>query len=381
MAPILDGIVIADFTVGVAGPAATQMLGDLGAAVVKVEPPGGDPVRSWPGPRLANGDSAAFLALNRNKQSLVLDLTMEKGRHAACVLAGRADVVVTDSTAGEMAQLGLDATSLRASTSRLVYAAIDPTLPDGSAGRDALHQAASGWGSINGLPEGPPAKAGLPIIELTAANSLVQSVLAALYAREDTGEGQEVSVSLFRNALAMTYFYGLGYRISGQPPRRHGNSSPAAQPIGVFQASDGPLQMTLGGERVWRKFVENIVRRPEWLDEPRYATNSARVANKTELIEEIERTFVTQPRDQWVDAMRAAGVPGGPIRTVEEAVESDEVQQRGLTGTAPHTAAGEVPVVHNPIRFAATPVRLPQGAPLLGEHTASVAAAFGLSVG
>lgn len=380
MALILDGITVADFTAGVAGPAATQMLADLGASVVKVEPPGGDPVRGWPGPRLANGDSAAFLALNRNKRSLVLDFGTTQGRTAARALTVQADVAVMDSPAAEMEALGLAAPVLRAEARRLIVGMIDPALPDGIVGHDALHQAASGWGSISGLPEGPPAKAGLPIMELTAANSLVQAILAALYAREDSGEGQEVSVSLFRNALAMSYFYGLNYRISGEPPRRHGNSSPAAQPIGVFQASDGPLQMTLGGERVWRKFVANIVHREEWLEDPRYATNSARVQNKESLIAEIERTFATQPRDQWVDAMRAAAVPGGPIRSIGEAVDSPEVRERGLVGTAPHSAAGEVPVVLNPIRFAETPVRAPQGAPLLGEHTAVIAGEFGLAL-
>ncbi len=380
MALILEGITVADFTAGVAGPAATQMLADLGATVIKVEPPTGDPVRGWPGPRLANGDSAAFLALNRNKRSLVLNLATAKGRAAAHTLATNADVVVSDSPARDMQVFGLDPATLRAGAPGLIHAAIDPALPDGSTGRDALHQAASGWGSISGLPDGPPAKAGLPIIELTAAASLVQAILAALYTREDSGEGQEVSVSLFRNALAMSYFYGLNYRISGDPPRRHGNSSPAAQPIGVFQASDGPLQMTLGGERVWRKFVDNIVHRPEWLEDPRYTTNPARVQNKETLTAEIERIFATEPRDQWVDAMRAAGVPGGPIRTIGEAVDSAEVRERGLVGTAPHSAAGEVPVVHNPIRFAETPVRSPHGAPLLGEHTAALAMEFGLTL-
>ncbi|MCA8927515.1 MAG: CoA transferase [Alphaproteobacteria bacterium] len=380
MASILDGITVADFTAGVAGPAATQMLGDLGATVIKVEPPGGDPVRAWPGPRLTNGDSAAFLALNRNKRSLVLDLATESGQRAARTLAGRADVAVIDSPDEAMAALGLGADALRAAAPRLIHAAIDPTLPDGSVGRDALHQAASGWGAISGLPEGPPAKSGLPMMELTAANSLVQAILAALIAREESGTGQAVSVGLFRNALAMTYFYGMNYRISGDPPTRHGNSSPAAAPIGVFQASDGPLQMTLGGERVWRKFVDAIVHRADWLDDPRYATNSARVQNKAALVAEIEQAFATQPRDQWVEAMRGAGVPGGPIRTIGEAVDSPEVRERGLVGTAPHTAAGEIPVVLNPIRFAATPVRSPQGAPLLGEHTAAIATEFGLAL-
>ena len=380
MSQILHGILVADLTSGVAGPAASQTLGDLGARVIKVEPPGGDPVRAWPGPALANGDSAAFLALNRNKQSLVLDVASAAGLAAVQVLAAKADVLVADSGAAAMAALGLDAASLLAANPRLIYAEIDPALPDGTIGRDALHQAASGYGSISGMPEGPPAKAGLPVIELTAANSLVQAVLAALYTREDTGEGQQVSVSLFRNALAMTYFYGIGYRITGEPPQRYGNGSPAAAPLGVFEASDGPLQMTLGGDRVWRKFAANIVDRPEWLTDPRYVTNANRVANKQTLLAEIDRIFATQSRDYWVDAMRAAGVPAGPIRDVGEAVASAEVQERGLTGRAPHSAAGDVPVVLNPIRFAATPVRDPQGAPLLGEHTAAVAHEFGLTV-
>jgi crotonobetainyl-CoA:carnitine CoA-transferase CaiB-like acyl-CoA transferase len=380
MAMFLDDLLVVDFTCGVAGPAATQSLGDLGATVIKVEPPTGDPVRGWPGPRLANGDSAAFLALNRNKRSVVLDPSTAAGRTAAVSLARKADVVVMDSPAEALAELSLDSATVMANAPRLIYATIDPTLPDGTVGRDALHQAASGWGSITGMPEGPPAKSGLPIIEFTAAYSLVQAILAALYVREDCGAGQEVGVSLFRNALAMTYFYGLSYRISGDPPQRHGNASPAAAPIGVFQASDGPLQMTLGGERVWRKFVENIVIRPEWLEDPRYATNPARVANKASLIGEIERIFATQPRDHWVEAMRTAGVPGGPIRTIGEAATSDEVRERGLVGTAPHSSGCVVPVVFNPIRFAATPLRPPKGAPLLGEHTERVVRELSLCI-
>jgi crotonobetainyl-CoA:carnitine CoA-transferase CaiB-like acyl-CoA transferase len=369
MAQILDGILVADFTSGVAGPAATQTLADFGATVIKVEPPSGDPVRAWPGPKLANGDSAAFLALNRNKQSLVLDLATDAGLKAAKALAAKADVLVAD---GDLASLGLDSDSMAPIAPRLVHASIDPTLPDGSIGRDALHQAASGYSSINGMPEGPPAKAGLPMIELSAANSLVQAVLAALYAREDSGQGQAVTVGLFRNALTMTYFYGLGYQVSGNAPQRYGNLSPAAAPVGVFQASDGPLQMTLGGERVWRKFVENIIDRPEWLTHPDYATNSARVANREQLMADINAIFATQPRDTWVEAMRAGGVPSGPIRTVGEAVDSAEVQDRSLVGTAPHSSGQNVPVAHNPIRFAETPVRAPHGAPLLGEHTDQV---------
>lgn len=375
MTNILSHITVLELAAGVAGPSAAQTLGDFGATVIKVEPPGGDPVRHWPGPRLPEGDSAAFLALNRNKQSVVLDLSTENGMAAVKALARQTDVVVADS---DLSAVGLGGEALRVVNPALVYALIDPALPDGTTGRDALHQAASGYGSINGMPEGPPAKAGLPIIELTAANSLVQAVLAALFAREESGEGQQVTVGLFRNAVAMSYFYGLAYQITGDPPKRFGNGSPAAAPLGVFQAADGPLQMTLGGERVWRKFAENIVMRPEWLTDERYATNSARVAHREQITAEVEAIFATQPRDTWVEAMRAGGVPGGPIRTIGEAVESGEVQERGLIGTAPHGSGREVPVVHNPIRFEKTPVRPPQGAPLLGEHTAAVAERYGL---
>ena len=377
MAQILEGMTVLELATSVAGPSAAQTLGDFGATVIKVEPSGGDPVRAWPGPRLENGDSAAFLALNRNKQSLVLDLSTDTGRASAKELAAQVDVVVADS---DLSSLGLDYASLSGLNQRLVYGFIDPALPDGSVGRDALHQAASGYGAINGMAEGPPAKAGLPIIELTAANSLVQAVLAALYAREDSSVGQQVTVGLFRNAIAMSYFYGMAYQITGDPPQRFGNSSPAAVPVGVFQASNGPLQMTLGGERVWRKFAENIVGKPEWMTDERSASNSARVKNREWLVAEIDAIFATQPRDTWVEAMQAGGVPGGPIRTIAEAVESREVQDRGLVGTAPHGSGRDVPVAHNPIRFEKTPVRQPRGAPLLGEHTAEIAARFSPSL-
>ena len=375
MTNILSHITVLELAGGVAGPSAAQTLGDFGARVIKIEPPSGDPVRHWPGPRLECGDSAAFLALNRNKESVVLDLTSGSGRSAVRSLAVKADIIVADDDLGPT---GLDYSSLHPDNPGLVYALIDPTLPDGTKGRDALHQAASGYGAINGMPEGPPAKAGLPMIELSAANSLVQAVLAALFAKEDSGKGQQVTVGLFRNAVAMSYFYGLAYQITGDPPKRFGNGSPAAAPLGVFQASDGPLQMTLGGERVWRKFVENIVERPEWLTDERFSTNSARVAHRAEITAAVEAIFATQPRDTWVDAMRAGGVPGGPIRTIGEAVDSGEVQERGLVGTTQHSSGRAVPVAFNPIRFEETPVRTPHGAPLLGEHTDAVVAEYAL---
>jgi len=377
MKNILDHILVLEMATGVAGPSAAKMLSDFGASVIKVEPTTGDPVRNWPGPRISSGDSAAFLALNQNKQSITLDFGIPRELEAIKALAANADVIIADD---DLSALKLDYGSLCSTNQKLVYGLIDPTLPDGTVGRDSLHQAASGYGSINGMAEGPAAKAGLPIIELSAANSLVQAVLAALFTREGSNEGEQVTVGLFRNAIAMSYFYGMAYQITGDPPKRFGNGSPAAAPLGVFQASDGPLQMTLGGERVWRKFCENIIDRADWLVDERYATNSARVRHREELMAEIEEIFATQPRDTWVEAMRAGGVPGGPIRSVGEAVNSGEVQRRKLVGLAPHAAGTDVPVVHNPIRFGRTPVRAPRGAPLLGEHNVDVAQKFGLEL-
>ncbi len=376
----LEGIRVLDFTRVIAGPLCTMTLGDLGAEVVKVESPaGGDDTRFYGAAKLG-GETAFFMTYNRNKKSLVLDLASEEGRAIALSLAEKADVLVENFSTGVMERHGLGYDAVKARNPRIVYCSISAygrTGPSAARpGYDPVVQAESGFMSITGSPDREPLRTGIPMIDVTTGLAAGQAVLAALYAREETGQGQFVEVPLFDTAVAMTFHFGMAYLVSGENPERVGNSSPAAQPIGVFHASDGPFQLTIAGERVWKKLVSDVLQRPDLLSHPDFAVNQARVANQTALREILDDIFAGDTRDSWVARMRAAGVPAGPIRTIAEAVESPEVKERKLTGDAPHASAGSAPYIRNSMRLSGTPIREAFGAPLLGQHTDEILASW-----
>ena len=276
-------------------------------------------------------------------------------------------------SASVMKKFGLDYDSVAPGNPRLVYCAISGYGREGRyaprPGFDPVIQAESGFMSTIGYPDRPAVRAGVAVIDLSTGLASAQAVLAALYHRERTGEGQSVGVALYDIGIACTYHFGMAYLVDGRCPTRMGNGSPAAEPIGVFQASDGPFQMTIAGERVWKKLIHDVLKRPDIAADPRFATNSARVANRAPLHAAMNEIFAGDTRDSWVDRMRAAGAPAGPIRTIAEAVASPEVRERGLIATVQHTGNGTIPAIRNPIRLSGTPVREPVGAPLLGEHT------------
>lgn len=372
----LEGIRVLDFTRVIAGPHCAMTLADLGAEVVKVESPaGGDDTRFYGVAKVA-GESAFFMTYNRNKKSVVIDLASEEGRELALSLAEKADVLVENFSTGVMERHGLGYDAVRARNPRIVYCSISAygrTGPSAARpGYDPVVQAESGFMSITGAPDQEPLRTGIPMIDVTTGLAAGQAVLAALYAREETGEGQFVEVPLFDTAVAMTFHYGMAYLITGENPERVGNGSPAAQPIGVFHASDGPFQLTIAGERVWKKLVADVLQRPDLLNDPDFRDNQARVANRHRLRAILDEIFAGDTRDAWVTRMRAAGAPAGPIRTIAEAVESPEVQERGLTGVAPHAGGGTAPYIRNSMRLGGTPIRDAIGAPLLGQHTDEV---------
>lgn len=364
----LEGLLVVEVGDGLAGAATAQALGDLGAEVVKMEDPaGGDPARHLPGPAAESGASAPFLAYNRNKRSLAIDLVAAKDLLADMV--AKADVLVDSLSPATRRAAGLEPGSLAEILPRLVHCTITPYGDDpeveGRGHADPVLQAESGFMSINGHRDGPPLHSGVPVVDLTSAFAASQGILAALYEREESGLGQRVEIVGFDVALADTYHFGLQYLVDGKTPERWGNGSPAAAPVGVVRASDGMFQMTIAGERVWRKLCEDVLGRPDLMERPEFATNADRVANRDALHAVLDEILLTDTRDGWVERLRAAGAPGGAIRDVGEAVDSPEVQERGLVGKALH-ATGEVPVVMNPIRFAGTPVAAPRGAPRLG---------------
>jgi len=381
----LDGIRVIDFSRLIAGPQCSQTLGDFGADIVKVEHPnGGDDGRGFGPPDFA-GEAAFFVAYNRNKRSIAIDLATPEGLAVARDLIRDADVLVENFSTGVMERFGLGHEALLAEHPRLVYCSVSAYGREGPyasrAGYDPVVQAESGFMAMTGYPGGEPLRSGIPVIDMGTGMVAVQGVLAALFERETSGRGQHVEVALFDTAVSLTHHFAMIERMTGENPRRLGNESPSAVPLGVFHGSDGPFQVTVAGERVWRKFCLDVIERPDLYEDPRFHTSPARVGNRTALNGILADIFRERPREEWARRLREANVPAGAIRTVAEAVESAEVRERALVQQAPHTAAGTVPVLRSPIRFAGTPGPDPVGAPLLGEHTDAILAELGYDAG
>ena len=374
MATALEGVRIADFSHVIAGPYCTMILADLGASVIKIEPPQGDSARGYSSPDLG-GDSTVFLSYNRNKQSVVLDLRTEEGKQVARDIVARSDILVENFSSGVMQRLGLDYVAMEKINPRLIYCSISAFGRSGAyasrAGYDQIAQAESGFMSLNGYPGEEPLRTPLAMIDLTTGMFAAHAILGALYARERSGRGQYIEAALFDNAFALTGFFTMNFLVTGENPLPPGNSSPVAGPIGVFHASDGRFFMTVAGQGVWRKLLEVLGNPPELLI-AEFADNSERVHHQARLNEILQRIFGEEKLEHWITKMREQGVPAGPIRSIAAAVNSPEVKERRILGTAPHTKAGTVPNLRLPIELAGTPLRAPYGAPVLGEHTRAV---------
>lgn len=378
MAAALEGVRVADFSHVIAGPYCTMILADMGARVIKIEPPHGDAARGYSSPDLG-GDSTVFLSYNRNKQSVVLDLAGEAGREVARDIVARADILVENFATGVMQRLGLDYAALEKINPRLIYCSISAYGRSGAyasrAGYDQVVQAESGFMSLNGYPGEEPLRTPLAMIDLTTGMFAAHAILAALYAREASGRGQYIEAALFDNAFALTGYYTMNYLVTGENPLPPGNKSPVAAPIGVYPAADGRFFMTVAGQGVWRKLLEVLGNPPELLTQD-FADNAARVRHEPRLTPILQRLFEAAPLEHWMQRLRAGGVPAGPIRSIAAAVNSPEAKERGVLGQAPHSGAGSVPNLRLPLTLAGTPLIAPRGAPVLGEHTHAVLADF-----
>ena len=371
----LDGLLVVDFTRVVAGPACTQILADFGAEVIKIEnPDGGDDTRSYEHADLA-GESAAFVSLNRNKRGIALDLTKPEARDVALELIARADVVVENFSAGVMKKYGLDYASVASTNPRLVYCSISAYGRQGPfasrPGFDPITQAESGFMSLNGFPDGPPVRTGPPAIDMVTGISACNAIMMALFARDRLGRGQQVEVALFDIALAMTQFYGMAYLMTGVNPSRQGNSPNGSPSVGVYDASDAPFYIACANDRLYRRLVIEVLGRPD-LASGEFVDRRSRSANKKKLRAILTEIFAQGLRENWVTKMKAANIPVGYLRTVEEAFNSPEVRQRPRLSQIPHPAAGTVPNIESPLHLGLTPVIDPVAAPLLGEHTKEV---------
>ena len=371
----LDGLLVIDFTRVVAGPACTQTLADFGAEVIKIEnPQGGDDTRHYEHADLA-GESAAFVSLNRNKRGIALDLTKPEACEVARELIARADVVVENFSSGVMRKYGLDYASVAPGNPRLVYCSISAYGRQGPfasrPGFDPITQAESGFMSLNGFPDGPPVRTGPPAVDMLTGMSACNAILLALLARDRLGRGQHVEVALFDIALAMTQFYGMAYLMSGKNPSRQGNSPNGSPSVGVYNASDAPFYIACANDRLYRRLVIEVLGRPD-LASGEFGDRRSRTANKDKLRAILTGIFVQDIRENWVAKMKAANIPVGYLRTVEEAFNSPEARVRHRLSQIPHPTAGTVPNIESPLSLGLTPVVDPVAAPLLGQHTREV---------
>jgi crotonobetainyl-CoA:carnitine CoA-transferase CaiB-like acyl-CoA transferase len=365
----LEGLVVADFSRVLAGPFATMLLGDLGADVIKVEhPDGGDETRAW-GPPFHGEDSTYYLAVNRNKRSVALDLKDEQGRRAARALAGRADVLVENFKAGALERLGLGFEELGRDNPRLVWCSISGFGREAGAelpGYDFLVQAMSGLMSITGPPGGEPTKVGVALVDVLTGLYAFGGVLAALRERDRTGRGQRVEVSLLGSALASLVNQASSYLCTGRPPRAMGNRHPSITPYETLATADRPLVVAVGNDGQFARLCR-VLGVPEAAADPRFATNADRVGHRDELAALLERALAARGAADWVAALAGAGVPCGLVNDVGEAFALAE-----RLGLGAVVEAGGVPQVANPIRLPSSPSSYRLAPPALGEHTAEV---------
>jgi len=369
----LSGLLVADFSRILAGPYATMLLADLGAEVVKVESPGGDDTRTWL-PPVRDGVSTYFLGVNRNKRSVALDLADEGDRAAAHELARRADVFIENFRPGGLARFGLDYDTVAAANPGVVYASISGfgSGPKGAAlpGYDLLVQAVSGLMSLTGDAEGEPYRAGVSLFDVMAGLHAAIGILAALHARQESGRGQHVEVSLLASALSGLVNQASAYVAGGTVPFRMGNSHPSLFPYEPLPCADGELIVIAGNDGQFRKLV-TALGVPELADDPRFSRNEARTANRGELRPLLEERLRTRSKQDWFGELTAAGIACGPINTLDQGVAlATEIGLDPVTEVGDGEAA--IPVVRNPITFSATPpdYRLPP--PTLDQHGAEI---------
>jgi crotonobetainyl-CoA:carnitine CoA-transferase CaiB-like acyl-CoA transferase len=375
----LTGVLVLDLSRVLAGPWATQLLADLGAEVIKVEKPGaGDDTRHWGPPWLEHGDqkvAAYFLAANRGKRSLAIDFATEKGAALVRRMAADADVVVENFKVGGLKKFGLDAKSLRAANPRLIYASITGFGQDGPyaqrAGYDYIIQGMGGLMSLTGLPDGEPGggpmKVGVAVADLFTGMYTANAIVAALYRREQTGEGATIDMALLDTQLAMLANQASNALISGKDPQRLGAGHPNIVPYQPFNASDQPIIIAVGNDQQFARLAE-IVGHPEWAENPTFATNAARVAERESLVPMIAEIIATKPAAEWLEQLEKAGIPAGPINTISQALADPQVLHRGSMLRADGGALGEVPMVGCPVRIDGERSDASLPPPALGEH-------------
>lgn len=381
-AQALSGIRVLDLSRVLAGPWATQALGDLGAEVVKIEKPGeGDDTRGWGPPWLADGEgnptreSAYFLAANRNKRSVTIDMARPEGQALIHALARESDVVVENFKVGGLKRYGLDYDSLAALNPRLIYCSITGFGQDGPeagrAGYDFMIQGMSGLMSVTGSPETEPQKVGVALVDILTGLNATIAILAALEQRHRSGRGQRIDIALFDVAVASLANQALNFLVGGTAPRRLGNAHPNIVPYQAFETADGHLILAVGNDAQFARFCR-LADLASLAADPRYATNRERVAHRDTLVPLIAAALKRQTTADWLAMLDTAGIPAGPINTIAQAFAEPQALARGLAMNLSHPLGGTASGVRSPLRLADSPMDGATAPPLLGQHTDEV---------
>lgn len=376
---VLDGIRVLDFTQVLAGPYGTSLLGDFGADVIKVEPLGGEPFRTIDNV-IAPGESGYYYGINRSKRAMTLNVKHPAARAIVERLVRESDVVVVGFRPSAVSRIGLDFESLSAINPRLVYCSLTAFGDSGplaaEPGMDIVVQALSGVMALTGEPDRPPVKTGPSIADFTGAFLVVTAVLAGLRVRDRDGIGQQVSVSLLDGQVAMLANFITPYFQNREPIRRAGGGHPQVVPYQVFEASDGSMVVACLNDTFWAPLCRGIGHE-ELIDDPRFATNPVRAANRGELIPFLEKLFATATRDEWLSRLRSHGMPCAPVNELEDALTQPQVVHNGTLTELTHPVHGAYTVPSNPIKMSVSPPRPHGYVPAVGEHTRDVLAELG----
>lgn len=376
----LSSIQVLDLTRAMAGPFCTQLLGDMGADIVKVEPPGGDETRRW-GP-FWDGVSCYFLSANRNKKSIVIDLKSEAGQEIVHALVAHSDVLVENFRPGAVTRLGVDYETAAEANPQLIYCSLTGFGSDGPRGHqpayDVLMQGYAGLMGLTGYPDMPPVRAGLPISDLAAALYAAFGIAAALYRRALDGKGQRIETSLLEGQISWLSYYLLGYLANGTVPLRMGSSHLSLTPYQAYRASDEYFIVAVGNDLLWRRLCA-VIGAPEWADDARFATNVERLANRETLEALLATCFAQRTAAEWIECLDQAGVPCGPINTVDRIAADPQVWHRGMIQDVPHPQIADLKLSGIPVKFSGTPGAIQSAPPLLGEHTDGILSSLGYS--
>ncbi len=371
----LEGLRILDLTRILAGPLCTMMLGDMGADVIKVEPPGtGDDTRAW-GPPFVEGEAAYFLGLNRNKRSITLNMAAQAGQEILGALIRKSDVLVENFKVGTLEKWGFTNEWLEVNAPRVIrcsitgYGANGPK--GGLPGYDFILQAESGLMSITGPQDGPPTKHGVALVDVCTGMLASNAILGALQARHRTGRGQHLDLSLYDTSLFMLANVAANYLAAGREGGRYGNGHPSIVPYTTYPARDGMMAVAVGNDAQFAKFA-GAVGHPEWARDARFVRNKDRVAHRGLLDGLVAETLKTDTAAAWVDKLKAAGVPCGRINSVKQAFDDPHTAARAMIETVEHPAVGTLRLIGTPFKFSGTPTSVRRAPPLLGQHTEEV---------